>query len=98
MSLIKLGSEAFYKLIADMETEGRITTEKVGKARVVKVVVTGKEYSGRCPALMVMPILPQVRYGNIQGTTINYRDSVVAMKVSIPFDGEHPTTLYTRKE
>jgi hypothetical protein len=94
MSLIKLGSEAFYKLIADMETEGRITTEKVGKSRVVSVVATGKEYSGRAPALMVMPVLMQVRYGNVQGKTINYRNS----KVIVATYDASAQTLYSRKE
>jgi predicted transcriptional regulator len=94
MQVVNLASEGFYKLIADMEKDGRITTEKVGKARVVKVVATGKEYKGRCPALMVMPVLPQVRYGNIQGKTINYRNSQVIVAI---YDASAPT-LYTRKE
>jgi hypothetical protein len=49
---------------------GRITREEsgtTGKGKVITVsyVVTGKEHNGRAPAVMVMPVLPQVKYGGV---------------------------------
>jgi hypothetical protein len=79
----------------------RLTREDnggTGKGKVITVTYIGKPYTHRAPAVMVMPVLPQVQYGGIQRTTINYRNSSINMKVSQAFDGDKPTTLYTRKE
>lgn len=80
------------KSIVEVEGTGK------GKVILVKYNPTGKEYVGRAAKSATVPVLPQVRYGGIQRTTVNYRNSSISMKMGIPFDGEHPTTLYTRKE
>lgn len=91
------------RAIDELVKSGRLTSEsndKKAKAKVTTLtyVVTGNERKGRAVAVATVPVLPQVRYGGIQRTTINYRNSSISMKMGIPFDGEHPITLYTRKE
>lgn len=89
-----MATRQYYNLLSELEEQGYFTLVKVGKTTIIVSNVEHVPRAPRCPAVQVMPVLPQVRYGNIQGKTINYRNSKAIVAV---YDASAPT-LYSRKE
>jgi transcription initiation factor TFIIIB Brf1 subunit/transcription initiation factor TFIIB len=73
-----IGSKQFYRLLEELEQEGRIALIKVKGVRSVSIKYLERpNFTPRVPKFKVAPVLNQVKYGGIQGTTINSRRSKI---------------------
>jgi transcription initiation factor TFIIIB Brf1 subunit/transcription initiation factor TFIIB len=73
-----IGSKQFYRLLEELEQEGRIALIKVKGVRSVSIkYIERPNYVPRVPKFKVAPVLLQVKYGNVQGRTINARGSKI---------------------
>jgi Mor family transcriptional regulator len=72
--IMNIGSKQFYKLLDELEQSGRIAMIKVKGVRSISLkYIPRANYVPRVPKFKPHPVLPQVKYGGIQGTTINAR-------------------------